>query len=148
MYIFELANKFDPDTGKPIQVKKFKELRCDFTGELMGYSAAGVDYENEYASYNLDYADHDPCFGACGEEFEFGQKYNVYMFTFLSNTYHFINDYGHQERYGDLEMMQKYLKEEDGPKTFADMCRASRIATATRLIEEKVITPNQLYEDE
>lgn len=141
MLIFAMVDKFDPNTGKPIQVKKYKETRCDFTGELIS-----SDLENHYVDYRLEYGDRDPCFGACGEEFEFGQKYNIEnVYSFLYQDYHFINDY-EIDRYGDREMMEHFIKQDTAsfPNTFAEMCRASRIATATRLLEAKTITSDQL----
>lgn len=135
MYIFELVNKFHPDTGEPIQVKKLKEIRCDFTGEVLSSVT-------QYASYHLDYQDYDACWGSSGSEFEFSQKYAIDDISgFLSSPYHFLADYDLQ-KFAERKMIKKYWNE----YTFADMCRASRIETAGRLIEEKIITLDQLSE--
>lgn len=136
MKIFEQVKRFDAHTGKPYFVKKFKEFRCDFSGEVID-----EDLESySYPSYNLEYGDQDPCFGSCGKEYEFGKTHDINMFEFLSDTYHFRNDTNDQ----CVAMMLKYHKSK---MSFAEMCRTSRIEAAETLIKSGEITAEQLYED-
>lgn len=136
MEIFHSVKRFNDKTGKPFQKWVHKETRCDFTGEL-------IDEDGDtsaYPSYKLDYGDSDPCFGSCDDEFEFGKKHDVPMFEFLSGTYHFLSD-SYTDRDACADMIQSFAGEKI---SFANMCRASRIKTAAKLIEQKIITPDQL----
>jgi hypothetical protein len=141
MKIYENVQRFDSKTGKPYFVKRFKEFRCDFSGQLIDEDDLETYF---YPSYNLDYESSDPCFGSCGDEYEFGQKHDVAMFEFLSDTYHFRNDIdpdGHGFIDQSVKMMQHYLPDR---LSFAEMCRTSRIVTAEKLIESGEIAADQL----
>lgn len=137
MKIYHSVKKYCQNTGEPIIGKEFKELRCDFTGEII---------DNCYVSYKLNYGGSDACFGSSGKEYEFFQKHNriyTYAHVFLSGEYHFFDEYV------ESDMMKKYLSssssyDEDLLLSFSDMCRASRIETASKLIDIGAITSNQL----
>lgn len=144
MVIYDKVKRFNSVTGKPVEAWIEKEIRCDYTGEL-------VDYDNSYCVYHLDYNDQDPCFGSGGDEFKFGKDFEVEMHSFLSGTYHFkAEDGGFAER----DMFEEVLKNCDKKKsewhrcyTFDAICRYARIRTARRLIEKKIIKPEQLKGD-
>lgn len=144
MIIYQSVKRFNILTGEPYLQKEFKEIRCDFTGEVidedLGYS---------YCNYHLNYGNADPCFGSGEEEYDFCHKYDIDAFTFLSDTYHFIQDHS-SGRCTETEMMIEHLKdvgEYDMP-TFANMCRASRIETAQKLIDAGTIKASDLRGDD
>ena len=144
MKIYESVQRFDSHTGNPYFVKRFKEFRCDFSGQLIDEDDLETYFYPEYImNYNMCC---DPCFGSFNDEYEFGQKYNVKMFEFLSDNYHFKADVGHNH-YGfidqSVKMMEYYLPQR---MSFAMMCRCSRVATAEKLIKNGEITPEQLYD--
>jgi hypothetical protein len=149
MIIYKCIQKFNRDSGKPEMVKVFDHIRCDYTGKEID------DCENmTYANYTLDYGDSDPCFGAGGDEFKFGQDYSIDVHTFLSEQYHFIDGQGSYHQDTCHQMMKEALanhEKQDSPweycYSFSSMCRAARILTAKRLIEDKVIEPWQLSSD-
>lgn len=149
MKVYEVATRYNQMTGKPYQVKVFKEIRCDYTGEVIEFEEHGCDY-------HLDYEDRDPCFGAGDEEYAFANKYMIDAFVFLSEPYHFRAEGGGSDLAYSAEaiMMREVIskcKDKSSPwyncYTFDAICRAARIATATRLLEEKVLVPEQLMED-
>lgn len=142
MIIYSLQKRFDVLTGLPVSdSKQYKETRCDYTGEVVMSNDEHFD-DLVYCSYNLDYGDCDPCFGASGEEFEFGDKYNVSMYDFLNQQYHFLQEYlDYHDRLPEIDMMKEFSSLN---LTFHRMCRKARIRTATKLIEDKTITPDQL----
>lgn len=154
MKIYTRIQKFDPDTGKPVMVKQFDHLRCDYTGKKIEPDGAWDDAAI-YCSYILNYRDCDPCFGADGDEFEFGQKYNIDMFYFLSEEYHFIDGMNSEKEYTELAMMQEAIKNRkkkgspwEGCFSFHAMCRTARILTATHLIEDGIIEAWQLSQED
>lgn len=145
MKIFGTAKRFNQITGEPEEVWVFKEVRCDFTGEVLD--------DNEYCRYGLNYENQDPCFGAGGEEYEFGQKYGIDIWEFLDYEYAFASIGGSDEpeHYAESLMMNEAVGNFMDERTewyrcftFDAMCRHSRIRTAKRLIEEKIIEPQQL----
>lgn len=147
MKIYEDATRYDPVTGKPYKKKTFKEIRCDYTGQILDA------FDDMYVQYHLDYEDRDPCFGASGEEYEFGQKHKISVHEFLSEPYHFYANGGGSDLKDAAEavMMREAIGECNKKKspwhncyTFEAMCRAARILTATKLIDEGIITPDQL----
>lgn len=143
MKIYKQVKKFHPDSGKAITKTVLNELRCDYTGNVID-----IEANQMYCSYELNYSDSDPCFGSGGDEYKFGQTHLINMFEFLSGSYHFLQDY---ERFlfPEKEMMRKYLKNlpelylPEG-MCFHDMCRTVRVITASKLIEDGIITPAQL----
>jgi hypothetical protein len=150
MKIYKQVQRFDPVTGKPIMRKSYAETRCDFTGQVLD----GGD--DQYCSYPLNYEDYDPCFGADGEEYDFGQKHGIEMFEFLSGEYHFASVGGGDgvEHYAEAQMMEEALKGATKKKsewyrcfTFDSMCRHARIRTAQRLIDAGEIKPEDLIGD-
>jgi hypothetical protein len=148
MIIYDKIKRYNPVTGEPTEKWVEKEIRCDFTGEVL-------DYDNYYCAYNLDYGNQDPCLGSSGEEYELGKALDIYMFPFLVQTYHFISD-GSDSKDGIAEwrMMEEALKnckKKDSEwyrcYTFDSICRHARVRTAYRLIRENIITPEQLKSD-
>ena len=146
MIIYDKVKRFDSITGKPIEKWVFKEIRCDFTGVVL-------DYDNYYCTYDLNYGDMDPCFGSSGEEYKLGKDFHIDVFQFLSQTYHFLSVGGVDDKAScaEWQMMEEALKNCTKKKsewyrcyTFDSMCRHSRIRTASKLIEENTIIPNQL----
>lgn len=146
MIIYDKVKRFDSVTGKPIEKWTFKEIRCDYTGKVL-------DYDNYYCAYNLDYGDQDSCFGASDEEFKLGKDFKIHMFPFLSQAYHFLTVGGtdNKEDCAEWQMMEEALKnckksnnEWFRCRTFDAICRAARCRTVRKLIEDKVITPEQL----
>lgn len=153
MRIYEKVKRFDPVTGKPVEKWAFKEVRCDFTGEVLDYDEYGPE---SYCSYQLDYDGHDPCFGSSGDEYDLGEKHDIDMFQFLSAEYHFKSVGGSDdpEDFAEAMMMKEAVANCTKRKsewfrcfTFDACCRTARTRTAKRLIEEKVITPDQLSAD-
>ena len=141
MKIYQDVKRFSAKTGKPSGTKReLKEIRCDYTGVIL---SEDLD-ENPYPTYHLDYGSSDPCFGSGGDEYEFGEKYSVDMFPFLSDEYVF-NDSSYQ-KVGACAAMIKHFAGGEGACSFADMCRISRIETAKRLIENGTIIPIQINE--
>jgi len=149
MIIYEKVKRFDPITGKPTEKWGFKEIRCDYTGVVL-------DYENYYCTYNLDYGDQDPCLGSSGEEYQLRQDFNIDVFQFLSQTYHFLAVGGadDKESFAEWQMMEEALKHCKSRKnewyrcfTFDAICRHARCRTARKLIQSKEITPEQLEGD-
>jgi hypothetical protein len=142
MKIYQKSKRFDEKTGKPKYIWIFKEIRCDYTGEIL-------DGDVQYCNYVLSYEDRDSCFGADGEEFDFGERYKIDMHEFLSVEYHF---FACPDEYAEAWMFQEASKNWNKKKnewyrcyTFDAMCRHARIRTAERLIKEKTITLDQLY---
>lgn len=149
MIIYKEVKRFDPVTGKPVTKKVRSELRCDFTGNIL-------HDDDEYCRYNLDYQDQDPCFGSSGHEYQFGVKYEIDMYLFLSGTYCFASVPGSSsvDGYAEAMMMREALENYTNPDsdwhdclTFDAMCRASRVRTAKQLIEEGEIKPQELMEE-
>lgn len=134
MEIYKKEKRFDQLTGEPKFIKIYKETRCDYSGEI-------IDDDYIYCTYRLNYGSSDPCFGSWSGEVEFKEKYNVYLYPFLFGDYVFLQDYD-AEIYPEKEMMEKFKG-----NCFHEMCRRARIETATRLIEGKIITPEQLSYD-
>lgn len=135
MKIYEKVTKYRSDNGKPYSTWRFKEHRCDFTGEVIDED----ENTSSYPNYNLDYEDQDPCFGSDGDEYQFGQTFKVDVYSFLSGTYHFLTT----DKNACLDMMQNLISYK---MDFANMCRYSRIRAARKLIGDKVIEAEQLYE--
>jgi hypothetical protein len=132
MNIYEKVKRFDPVTGKPIEKLAFKEIRCDYTGEVL-------EHDSYYWTYDLNYGDMDPCFGSSGDEYKLGKDFNIDMFPFLSQTYHFLSVAGtdQKEETAEWQMMEEALKNCRKEKsewhrcyTFDAMCRTARVRTA------------------
>lgn len=138
LYISE--PRFNIKTGKSdVPVKIWKEKRCDFSGEVV-LSKDSYGYPAYYCMYKLDYQDQDPCFGSDGDEFDFGEKYGIYMFDFLYEPYVILNDYS-----GDKgSKMKAFLKEVSNYDSLDDALRSMRIKTAKKLIEKGIISPEDL----
>ncbi len=150
MYIYKQLIKYDEDNGTPYSIWGVKEYRCDFTGKLIDSDENSSSYPN----YILGYGDSDPCFGSCGEEYEFGEKYHIPMYEFLSNEYMFLtssydennNYYDENNNYIDINACAEMIKSfTDKNMSFDEMCRSARIKTAEKLILNKTIKPEQLY---
>lgn len=150
MIIYDKVKRFDSVTGKPIERWIEKEIRCDYTGKVLGYNDFGPE---SFCTYNLNYGDHDPCFGVPGEEYQLGKDFHIEVFPFLSQAYHFLTVGGtdNKEDCAEWQMMEEALKnckksnnEWFRCHTFDAICRAARCRTARKLIEDKVITPEQL----
>lgn len=146
MIIYEKVKRFNPVTGEPVEKWAAKEIRCDYTGEVL-------DYDSYYCTYDLNYGDQDPCLGSDGPEYDLGKEFKIEMYSFLAQTYHFLSVGGTDSKEDTAEwaMMEEALKNCTNPEsewyrcyTFDSICRHSRTRTARRLIEEKVITPEQL----
>lgn len=154
MIIYDKVQRFDSVTGKPIERWVQKEVRCDYTGRVLDYNDFGPE---SFCTYSLNYGDHDPCFGAGGEEYQLGKDFKIEVFPFMSQEYHFYNGGGcsdAKEDYAEWQMMEEAIKNCHKEKTewyrcytFDSMCRTARVRTARKLIEEKVITPEQLEGD-
>jgi hypothetical protein len=133
--IYEKVTKYRSDNGKPYSTWEFKEYRCDFTGAVISED----ENTDSYPHYKLDYAEQDPCFGSGGDEYDFGKKFKINVYEFLSGTYHFITI----EQNACFDMMKHLI---DYKMDFADMCRYSRIKTACKLIGDELIESEQLYD--
>jgi len=152
MIIYDKVQRFHPVTGKPVEKWIQKEIRCDYTGLVLDYNDNGPE---SYCTYNLNYGDNDPCFGASGEEYKLGQDFKIEVFPFMSQEYHFYSNGGSdlKEDYAECLMMEEAMKNCNDPKsewhrcyTFDAVCRQARVRTARKLIESKEITPEQLNE--
>lgn len=149
MIIYDKVQRFDSVTGKPVEQWAFKEIRCDYTGKVLDYNNFGPE---SFCTYNLNYGDHDPCFGAGGDEYKLGKDFGIEVFPFMSQEYHFYSSGGDaKEDYAEWQMMEEALKNCKKEKgewhrcyTFDAICRVARVRTARKLIEDKVITPEQL----
>lgn len=153
MIIYDKVQRFHPVTGKPVEKWIQKEIRCDYTGRVLDYSDFGPE---SYCTYNLNYGDHDPCFGSSGDEYQLGKDFNIEVFPFLSQEYHFYSGGGSdtKDQYAEWQMMEEALKHCKDAKsewyrayTFDAICRTARVRTARRLIESKEITAEQLEAD-
>lgn len=148
MLIYGLTKRFNQLTGEPEHIKTLKEVRCDYTGLILD------GFDDQYCVYHLDYEDRDPCFGSGDEEFKFGEEFNINMFEFLSNPYHFYVLGGEDGCYAETQMMEKALANANKKKsewhncyTFDAMCRQARILTARKLINDGAITSDQLTQN-
>jgi hypothetical protein len=145
MIIYDKVKRFNSITGKPTEEWAFKEIRCDFTGVVLGY-------ENHYCAYDLNYQSQDPCFGSSGGAYQFGKDFNSDMFPFLSQTYHFsVGGSDTKEDFAEWQMLEGAMKNCTNKKsewyhcyTFDAICRQSRIKTAQKLIENNEIISEQL----
>lgn len=143
MKIYQKTTKFNSNTGEPYSTWKFKELRCDFSGNVIDIDEDGCSYPN----YILQYEEEDPCFGSDGDEYDFGEKYDISMHEFLSDEYNFLfNSYN---GYNACNIMIKHYINDYPSRDFdfARMCRVSRIKTAIKLIEDGIVTAEQLCEN-
>jgi hypothetical protein len=138
MKIYHQVTRFSSRTGKPRKVMELKELRCDFTGTVID-----LDDAPPYPAYVFDYRDADPCFGSDEEVLAFGDKHNINMYAFLSDEYVFDNGNNGLGADACALMLRKYCSAGDN-YTFADICKMSRLATAQKLLDDKVITSDQL----
>ena len=146
MNIYEKVKRFDPITGQPTERYDFKEVRCDYTGEV-------IDYDSYYCTYNLNYDGQDPCFGSGGEEYRLGKEAKIDVFQFMSQTYHFLSVGGSdaKEDIAEWQMMEEAMKNCRNSKsewhrcfTFDSICRHARCRTAFKLIKDGIIKPEQL----
>lgn len=134
MHIYHQVTRYDSDSGAPILVWRLKEIRCDFTGEI-------IDDYNSNPCYELNYNGQNP-FGSIDGERIFGMKYSIPLNEFLSARYHFANS---KDKNDACSQMMRLLINKEYICGFGDMCRYSRIQTAIRLIDDGTITPEQLY---
>lgn len=140
MKIYKSEPRFDPRTGEPTHPEKsWKETRCDFTGAVVESRDPKL-YPAYYCQFVLDYGSQDPCFGASGEEFEFGEKYDINMFNFLSDSYVILDDMAET---GETAM-PKFLKHLSKCESLDGALREMRIKTAKRLIKAGIIKPEDL----
>lgn len=150
MLIYGLRDRYDAMTGKKYQRWVNIEIRCDYTGEII--NDENLDDSLLYCSYVLDYdSQEDPCFSA--KEPVTGVN-NIH--ELLAQPYHFRSFAGGHNIKDFAEcMMMEEAFENFNKKwsifcdafTFDAMCRISRVRTANRLIEKKIITPNQLFKN-
>jgi len=133
MKVLKRQKYFSETTGEELGYRMVSDHeRCDFSGEVLGGEGQGYDSDSApFPTYALDYGDMDPCFGSGGVEYEFSQKYDVQMWEFLSDPYTVIHWY-------EPELLKT------ATHTFAEALREARVKTAQRLIEEGVITAEQL----
>ena len=131
MIIHDKRQTYRWDTGEPDGfIHQYLHERCDFTGIIL----EGPHVElHAYPKYRLDYENQDPGFG-CGDEFEFGRKYDIDVGLFLGDSYAIQWD-------AELEFLELVLEKQS---SFAEALREVRVATAIRLIEAGEITPDQL----
>lgn len=150
MIIYDKVQRFNPVTGKSIEKWIQKEIRCDYTGKVLDYDNFGPE---SFCTYSLNYGDQDACFGAGGDEYKFGKDFGIEVFPFMSQEYHFYSGGGSdaKEDYAEWQMMEETMKnckksnsEWHRCYTFDAICRVARVRTARKLIEDKVITPEQL----
>jgi len=150
---FDVTNK---TTGKSFikADRKVAEHRCDYSGRIIDRDSLS------YCSYECNYGDMDPCFGSSGEEFRFGEKYDVDMFDFLSQPYEFYDDTYTHGTYGNEEtnMLKELVSFDIGEPTISSKKGANRIPTlesalrlfrirvATKLIKDGVIKSEDLVE--
>lgn len=146
MIIYEKVKRYDQITGKPKAIWGEKEIRCDYTGEIL-------DCENMYCTYVLNYEGQDPCFGSGGDEYKLAQDFGLCAYTFFSETYHFLSVGGSDSKdevaeWQMIEEAMKNCKKKDSIwhrcYTFDAMCRTARARTARMLVENKIITKEQL----
>ena len=139
MELFKKELRFNSKTGQPLDpVKVWKETRCDFTGKIVASSEDKYN-NNYYCKFQLDYEDQDSCMGADGLEYDFGQKYGIYMFQFLSDPYVIFEDWETGESY-----QNKFLKAATKYESLDHALRMIRIKTATKLLEKGTIKPEEL----
>lgn len=158
MIIYDKVQRFHPVTGKPFDKWIQKEIRCDYTGRVLDYGNFGPE---SFCTYNLNYGDHDPCFGASGDEYKLGKDFGIEVFPFMSQKYHFYSSSGDAKKdYAEWQMMEEVFAVRQGGcncrneksewyrcYTFDAICRQARVRTARKLIESKEITPEQLQEN-
>lgn len=142
MYIYTTEPRFNPKTGKPVKGERaWKETRCDFSGRVVE-SKTRNGYPAYYCKFKLDYGDQDPCFGASGDEYQFGQECHLNMHRFLSGAYIIFYDC----ETGETEM-PKFLKALAKHSSLDDALRTMRIATARRLLAAGTIQAADLVDE-
>lgn len=149
MIIYEKVKRFNSTTGEPFEKWGWKEVRCDYTGVVL-------EPESYYCAYDLNYHEMDPCFGSGNGEHQLNLDFRIEVHSFLYQTYNFLSVGGtnNKEECAEWQMMEEALKNCTNPKsewyrcyTFDAICRVTRVRTARKLIEDKVITPEQLEGD-
>jgi hypothetical protein len=142
MKIYKTEPRFNPKTGKPIKPERiWKETRCDFSGKVVESSEIQY-FTTYYCMYYLDYNSQDACMGSGGDEYEFGQKYKVDMFIFLSEPYVIYNNTMPRE-----SEEKKFLKALSKYESLDGALRDMRVKTAKKLIESGEISEDSLSED-
>ncbi len=163
MRVSETRPRFDPETGRECgTLRRTLHHRCDYCGEVLPSSEGG------YApnlKLRLDYGDCiDTCFGSDGGEFALSEEHGIDMDDFLGQPYCFCNAWNQDG--GDPRCEQALALEllscvfSDMPEThppegmaplrdarcFDVAFRAARVRATAKLIEDGVVTPEQLAE--
>lgn len=125
MFIYEVVKRYNEVTGKPVNKKVFKEIRCDYTGEVL---------DGCFCEYFLNYNDNDPYF----TEDTYDTPLYEITYNLMSEPYHFKDSM-------EVEMMKEYINK--GSYTFEEMCRKARVTTALRLIKDKTIVLENLTKE-
>lgn len=158
MLIYKFEPRFDEKTGKKKEeITVTKELRCDFSGKICRTHEENEHVPTEYKpypAYCLSYNMMDPCYGSGGPEYEFGQKYDINMHRFLSESYAFRGQGGQQELIEDIfqrnfnsfhkKRKDWFTDRNDQLHSFAAVFRIVRCSTAEHLINKDVVEPKQL----
>lgn len=150
MNIYNKIPLYDKYTGKLTGgfVSQFAERRCDYSGFVIDYAGDVESTEEDPVLelcnvYRLDYEDSDPCFGSVGDEYGFGQKYNITMYEFLgADAYIFSLDATYSP-WAEASMI-KEAYESGEFYGLNGLFRSARVKTATKLIEEGKIKPENL----
>jgi hypothetical protein len=151
MIIYDKVKRFNSETGEPVERWVQKEVRCDYTGKVLDYNDFGPE---SFCTYQLSYGDHDPCFGSSGDEYQLGKDFKIDIHAFMSQEYHFYSGVADtKDQYAEWQMMEEAMKDCRNPKsewyrcyTFDAICRVARCRTARKLVDDKVITPEQQFE--
>lgn len=134
MRIYANQPRFNSRTGKPEGGERVcVEHRSDLTGKR--FVEWGDPEDNQpYYSTKFNYGSDDPCFGASGEEFQFGRDNDIEMHVFLSAPYTFTCN-------EDVTVVQyAHARGLD----FATACRELRVEAARKLIDAGRVLPCQL----
>lgn len=151
MIIYDKVKRFNSETGEPVERWVQKEVRCDYTGKVLDYNDFGPE---SFCTYQLSYGDHNPYFGSSGDEYQLGKDFNIDIHAFMSQEYHFYSGGADtKDQYAEWQMMEEAMKDCRNPKsewyrcyTFDAICRVARCRTARKLVDDKVITPEQQFE--
>jgi len=139
MNIFREEKRFDPKTGKPSGTEKvFDRCVCDVCGLAIE--------EDKYVpelQILVDYGGIDACFGSGGDEYSFGERFNIDLNEFLSFPFVSHNCWTDPEGVEwDCDVMLAEEIKQSG--NLPQAIRNLKIKTATMLIVSGKIKPNQL----
>lgn len=143
MKLYKDEPRFDRRSGKQNGTERiWFATRCDFSGRLVSTSE-DEGLKAYYYEINVDHGDEDSCYGACGDEFQFGKDLKIDMYAFLSEPFVVYDDAGNRSDTGETEM-PAFLKALSNYEDFDQALRLMRMATLKKLIESGEVKAEEL----